>query len=123
LSGRGGPLAFSGARPYPTSPSRSGRVLRLPWGSPTLALLSKCLARSNKSGGLAETTKGHQQSDLAMSNLLKPIDLTDRAIRRAVFAVLDGLAAEHGATRKGNERLLRMERDKRQGERGRTDDR
>jgi hypothetical protein len=27
-----------------------------------------------------------------MSNILKTIDLTDRAIRRAVFAVLDGLA-------------------------------
>jgi hypothetical protein len=32
-----------------------------------------------------------------MSNILKTIDLTDRAIRRAVFAVLDGLAAEHRA--------------------------
>jgi hypothetical protein len=50
-----------------------------------------------------------------MSNILKPIDLTDRAIRRAVFAVLDGLAAEHRADRKGSERLLRMqERDKHQ---------
>ena len=29
-----------------------------------------------------------------MSNILKPIDLTDHAIRRAVFAVLDGVAAE-----------------------------
>ena len=29
-----------------------------------------------------------------MSNILKTIDLTDHAIRRAVFAVLDGLAAE-----------------------------
>jgi hypothetical protein len=27
-----------------------------------------------------------------MSNILRPIDLTDRAIRRAVFAMLDGLA-------------------------------
>jgi hypothetical protein len=35
-----------------------------------------------------------------MSNILKPIDLTDRAIRRAVFAVLDGLTAEHRANRK-----------------------
>jgi len=50
-----------------------------------------------------------------MSNILKPIDLTDRAIRRAVFAVLDGLAAVHRADRKGSERLLRMqERDKHQ---------
>jgi len=32
-----------------------------------------------------------------MSNILKPIDLADRAIRRVVFAVLDGLAAEHRA--------------------------
>jgi hypothetical protein len=32
-----------------------------------------------------------------MSNILKTIDLTDHAIRRAVFAVLDGLAAEHRA--------------------------
>jgi hypothetical protein len=32
-----------------------------------------------------------------MSNILKTIDLTDRAIRRAVFAVLDELAAEHRA--------------------------
>jgi hypothetical protein len=39
--------------------------------------------------------RGDQQSDPAMSNILKTIDLTDRAIRRAVFAVLDGLAAEH----------------------------
>jgi hypothetical protein len=27
-----------------------------------------------------------------MSNILRPIDLTDHAIRRAVFAMLDGLA-------------------------------
>ena len=39
-----------------------------------------------------------------MSNILKPIDLADRAIRRAVFAVLD--AAEHRANRKGSEGLL-----------------
>jgi hypothetical protein len=50
-----------------------------------------------------------------MSNILKIVDLTDDAIRRALFAVLDGLAAEHRANRKGSERLLRMqERDKRQ---------
>jgi len=49
----------------------------------------------------------------AMSNILKPIDLADRAIRHAVFAMLD--AAEHRANRKGSERLLRMqEHDKRQ---------
>ena len=35
-----------------------------------------------------------------MSNILKPIDLADRAIRRAVFAVFD--AAEHRANRKGS---------------------
>ena len=50
-----------------------------------------------------------------MSNILKTIDLTDHAIRRAIFAVLDGPAAEHRANRKGSERLLRMqERDKHQ---------
>ena len=50
-----------------------------------------------------------------MSNILKTIDLTDHAICRAVFAVLDGPAAEHRANRKGSERLLRMqERDKHQ---------
>jgi hypothetical protein len=32
-----------------------------------------------------------------MSNILKIVDLTDHAIRRAVFTVLDGLAAEHHA--------------------------
>jgi len=32
-----------------------------------------------------------------MSNILKIADLTDHAIRRAVFAVLEGLAAEHRA--------------------------
>ena len=48
-----------------------------------------------------------------MSNILKTIDVTDHAIRRAVFAVFD--AAEHRANRKGSERLLRMqERDKHQ---------
>jgi hypothetical protein len=48
-----------------------------------------------------------------MSNILKAIDLADRTIRRAVFAVLD--AAEHRANRKGSEGLLRMqERDKHQ---------
>jgi hypothetical protein len=48
-----------------------------------------------------------------MSNILKTIDLTDHAIRRAVFAVFD--TAEHRANRKGSERLLRMqERDKHQ---------
>ena len=50
-----------------------------------------------------------------MSDILKTIDLTDHAIRRAVFALLDGAAAEHRANRKGSERLLRMqERDKHQ---------
>ena len=32
--------------------------------------------------------RGEQQSDPAMSNILKTIDLTDHAIRRAVFAVV-----------------------------------
>jgi hypothetical protein len=41
------------------APSLSGRVLGLPCGSPTLALPSKCLARSNKSGGQAAATKVH----------------------------------------------------------------
>jgi hypothetical protein len=40
-----------------------------------------------------------------MSNILKTIDLTDHAIRRAVFAVFD--AAEHRANRKGSERWRR----------------
>jgi hypothetical protein len=40
-----------------------------------------------------------------MSNILKPIDLIDTAIRRAVFAVLDGPAAEHRANRKGDDRV------------------
>ena len=48
-----------------------------------------------------------------MPNILKPIDLADRAIRRAAFAVLD--AAEHRANRKESEQLLRMqERDRHQ---------
>jgi len=42
-----------------------------------------------------------------MSNILKPVDLADRAIRRAVFAVLD--AAEHRANRRGSEPSLRMQ--------------
>jgi hypothetical protein len=33
-----------------------------------------------------------------MSNILKTIDLTDHAIRRAVFALLDEPAAEHRAS-------------------------
>jgi hypothetical protein len=49
-----------------------------------------------------------------MSNILKHIDLTDRAIRRAVFAVLDGLAAEHRANRKGSEGCCVQEREKHQ---------
>jgi hypothetical protein len=40
-----------------------------------------------------------------MSNILKRIDLTDRAIRRAVFAMLDGLVAEHRGNRKGDDRV------------------
>ena len=36
---------------------------------------------------------------------LKTIELTDHAIRRAVFAVLDGLAAGHRGKRKGLDRL------------------
>jgi hypothetical protein len=82
-------------------------------GSSKLALPNKHLARSNKSGGRAETTKGQPTERPAMSNILKPIDLADRAIRRAVFAMLD--AAERRANRKGSERLLwRQERDKHQ---------
>jgi hypothetical protein len=80
----------------------------------TLALSSKCLAQSDKSSGRAAATKGRPtEVSPAMSNILKLIDLTDRATRRAVFAVLD--VAEHRAKRKGSERLLRMqERDKHQ---------
>ena len=67
---------------------------------------------TNPAGGL-KRQRGDQQSDPAMSNILKTIDLTDHAIRRAVFAVFD--TAEHRANRKGSERLLRMqERDKHQ---------
>jgi hypothetical protein len=40
-----------------------------------------------------------------MSNLLKAIDLTDHAIRRAVFAVLDGLAAEQRAKCRAGDRI------------------
>jgi hypothetical protein len=40
-----------------------------------------------------------------MSNILKTIDLTDHAIRRAVFAVLDGFAAEHRGKCNGSDRL------------------
>ena len=48
-----------------------------------------------------------------MSNILKAIDLADRAIRRAGFAVLN--AAEHRANREGSEGLLGVqERDKHQ---------
>jgi hypothetical protein len=48
-----------------------------------------------------------------MSNILKAIDLADRAIRRAVFAVLN--AAEHHANREASEGLLGVqERDKHQ---------
>ena len=54
--------------------------------------------------GWTETTKGGDQQSAPMSNILKPIDLTDHAIRRAVFAVFDGLAADHHANRKGNDR-------------------
>jgi hypothetical protein len=39
-----------------------------------------------------------------MSNILKIVDPTDRATRRAVFAVFD--AAEHRANRKGSERFV-----------------
>src|SRR5215813_8562726 len=50
---------------------------------------------TNPADGL-KGLRGDQQS-APMSNILKPIDLTDHAIRRAVFAVFDGLAAEHRA--------------------------
>jgi hypothetical protein len=43
--------------------------------------------QSNKSGGRAEPTKAEWPPHV---EYLKPIDLTERAIRRAVFAVLDG---------------------------------
>ena len=79
-----------------------------------MAETNKSLAQSNKSSGRAETTKGRPtEVSPAMPNILNPIDLSDRAIRRAVFAVLD--AAEHRANRKGSERLVRMqEREKHQ---------
>ena len=40
-----------------------------------------------------------------MSNILKIVDLTDHAIRRAVFAVLDGLAAEQRAKCRASDRI------------------
>src|SRR5215467_2766888 len=68
-----------------------------------LAATDKCLARSNKTSGRAETTKGRPtEVSPAMSNILKAIDLADRAIRRAVFAVLD---AAGRANRRGSEPL------------------
>jgi hypothetical protein len=48
-----------------------------------------------------------------MPNIPNPIDLADRAIRRAVFAVLDA-AAEHRANRKGTEGCCVQEREKHQ---------
>src|SRR5262249_24775408 len=73
-----------------------------------LAATNKCLAQSNKSSGRVETTKGRPtEVSPATSNILKAIDLADRAIRRAVFAVID--AAEHRVNRKGSEPLLRMQ--------------
>jgi hypothetical protein len=42
-----------------------------------------------------------------MSNILKIVDQTDHAIRRAVFAML--AAAAHRANRKGSERSSRMQ--------------
>ena len=62
-----------------------------------MAAKNKCLAQSNKSSGRAETTKGATNRVPPMSNILKGIDLTDHAIRRVVFAVLDRLAADHRA--------------------------
>jgi hypothetical protein len=44
-----------------------------------------------------------------MSNILKTIDLTDHAIRRAVFAVLDGLAAEQPAARRATEQTRALQ--------------
>ena len=49
--------------------------------------------------------RSDQQSDPAMSNILKTIDLTDHAIRRAVFAVLDGLDAEQRAKCRASDRI------------------
>src|SRR5262245_20185224 len=40
-----------------------------------------------------------------MSNILKIVDLTDHAVRRAVFAAFDGLAAEQRAKPKGSDRI------------------
>jgi hypothetical protein len=67
-----------------------------------MAETNKSLAQSNKSSGRVEATKGRPtEVSSAMPNILNPIDLADRAIRRAIFAVLD--AAEHRANRKGSE--------------------
>ena len=43
-----------------------------------------------------------------MSNILKPIDLTDHAIRRAVFAVFDGLAPTITPTAKETTAAIRL---------------
>jgi hypothetical protein len=62
-------------------------------GGPALMRLAAGVERykqSNKFGGRAEPTKGGPTKWPRMPNILKPIDLTARAIRRAVFAVLDG---------------------------------
>jgi hypothetical protein len=74
-----------------------------------LAATNKSLAQSNKSSGRVETTKGRPtEVSPAMPNILNPIDLADRAIRRAVFAVLD--AAEHRAKPHRKRELLRMQK-------------
>ena len=78
-----------------------------------MAETNKSLAQSNQSSGRAETIKGRPtEVSPAMLNILNPIELADRAIRRAVFAVLD--AAEHRANRKGSERCCVQEREKQQ---------
>jgi hypothetical protein len=64
----------------------SERVLWLPAARPHW----RC--RANFWRGRTSPAAQLRRLTVRMSNILKPIDLTDHAIRRAVFAILDGLA-------------------------------
>src|SRR5262245_51222450 len=80
-----------------------------------LAPTNKCLARSNKSGGRAETTKGRPTEGprhVELPETYRP----NRSRDPSCGLCLKDLPPSIAPNRKGSERLLRMqERDKRQG--------
>ena len=71
-------------------PRPGGHVLSLPLRLPHIGAVEQIFGAVEQVRRAGRNDKEVTNRVTHMSNILKPIDLTERAIRRAIFAMLDG---------------------------------